>query len=83
MYKLEFDKDFKKMLKPLPKVAQEKILQAVEDLKKDPRPMNYEKLKGKNCYRVRWGKYRIIYRVFDDKLIVLVLDIDHRKDIYR
>jgi mRNA interferase RelE/StbE len=50
----------------------------------DPRPHGSEKLKGsRDQYRLRVGTYRVIYEIRDDRLIVLVLRIGHRKDVYR
>jgi len=50
----------------------------------DPRPTGCKKLEGStNTYRVRQGEYRIIYEVEDDRLVVLVVEIGHRKDVYR
>ena len=48
----------------------------------NPRPPGYKKLKGWNGYRIRVADYRIIYEVFDDELIVDVITLGHRKDIY-
>jgi mRNA interferase RelE/StbE len=57
---------------------------AIDDLGKNARPSGYVKLAGEpDLYRVRVGDYRIIYQVNDPKLIVLVLSIAHRREIYR
>ncbi len=48
----------------------------------DPRPHGYLKLKGREGYRIRIGNYRIIYEMIDDKLMVIVITISHRKDVY-
>jgi mRNA interferase RelE/StbE len=52
-------------------------------LEDNPRPINCKKLRVINAYRIRIGDYRIIYEIKDDILIVVVLKIGHRKDIYR
>jgi len=50
----------------------------------DPRPAGCNKLVGStNTYRIRQGDYRIIYEVEDERLVVLVVEIGHRKDVYR
>ncbi|WP_199563232.1 type II toxin-antitoxin system RelE family toxin [Runella aurantiaca] len=48
----------------------------------DPRPFGYKKLKGREAYRIRTGDYRVIYEIFDKKLIVQVIEIGHRREIY-
>ncbi|CAF3647514.1 unnamed protein product [Rotaria socialis] len=58
------------------------ILEAIDDLKEDPRPAGIKKLKGRDGYRVRVGSYRIIYEIIDNELIVDVIAVGHRKDIY-
>lgn len=55
---------------------------AIYDLAHDPRPMGYKKLKGSEAYRIRVGDYRIIYNIFDDMLIVDIIQLGNRKDIY-
>jgi mRNA interferase RelE/StbE len=49
----------------------------------DPRRMGSIKMQGEDAYRVRVGDYRIIYTIQDEKLIVLVVDVGHRRDVYR
>ena len=56
---------------------------AVDSLALNPRPPGCKKLRGRLGYRVRVGDYRIIYRVLDDRLIITVIAIGDRKDIYR
>jgi len=58
------------------------ILIAIENLAKNPRPQGYKKLKGREGYRIRVGNYRIIYEIFDEILLIDVIDLGHRKDIY-
>lgn len=82
-YQVEFECNIEKVLRKIPKHDIESIFKTLKELSEDPRPMYYEKLKNRQGYRVRCGKYRVIYKVEDEKLLILVLDIDHRKDIYR
>ena len=73
-----------KDLKQLPKPAQRRVGEAIDGLAKDPRPQGCEQLKGTEGFlRIRVGEYRIIYVVESRKIIVLVLRIGHRKDVYR
>jgi mRNA interferase RelE/StbE len=58
------------------------IKQAIYCLADNPRPQGYKKLKGRDGYRIRVADYRIIYDIFDDVLLVDVIDLGHRKDIY-
>jgi mRNA interferase RelE/StbE len=59
------------------------IKSAITSLANNPRPQGYKKLKGENAYRIRVGNYRIIYEIEDDKIIVIVVSVGHRKDIYK
>lgn len=71
-------------LSKLPHQAQRRITDKLVELSDNPRPSGVEKLAGgKNEYRVRVGSYRIIYAIEGDRLIVLVLRIADRKDVYR
>lgn len=83
-YKIEITASAEKSLKKIPKKDLEKIVEAIQVLAISPFPSGCRKLKGEeNVYRVRQGNYRIIYEIIDSKLIVLVLKIGHRKDIYK
>lgn len=82
-YKIEYDIDLAKTLTKIPKRDAKLIKEKIESLANDPRPYGSLKLSGKESYRIRQGKYRIIYKVFDQKLIILVLDVDNRKNVYR
>ncbi len=58
------------------------IKQAIYSLSKNPRPLGFIKMKGRNGYRIRVNDYRILYEIVDDMLMVEVIDLGHRKDIY-
>jgi len=58
------------------------ILVAIEALANEPRPQGYKKLKGRSAYRIRVGNYRIIYDIIDAELIIDVIAVGHRKEIY-
>lgn len=70
----EFDK--------LPKAAQERLASTIDALEIEPRPRGAIKLSGAEAYRIRVGNYRAAYAVKDEKLIVLVVSVGHRKDVY-
>jgi mRNA interferase RelE/StbE len=82
-YKLEFKASVAKDLRPIPKADVARILQRIENLQDDPRPPGSEKLSGRERYRIRQGIYRIICEVIDDHLIVTVVKLRHRRDVYR
>ncbi|OGJ93694.1 MAG: plasmid stabilization protein [Candidatus Raymondbacteria bacterium RifOxyC12_full_50_8] len=77
---------FKKALHVLEKIKgkdYERILHAIRSLSANPRPYGCKKLSGRDGWRIRVGVYRIIYEIHDRELIVLVVDIGHRREIYR
>jgi mRNA interferase RelE/StbE len=82
-YKIFFKKSVEKDFKVIPKKDMKKILDRIETLAEDPRPPGCEKLAGQQRYRLRQGRYRILYSIQDDELTVWVVKVGHRKDIYR
>lgn len=73
-----------KDLKKIEKYELKKISIKIDRLAKNPRPKNAKKLiNQKNLFRVRSGDYRIIYQIKDSVLLILVVKIGHRKDIYK
>ena len=82
-YKIFFKKSVGKDFKVIPKNDLKKILGRIEALAEEPRPPGCEKLTGQKKYRLRQGRYRILYSIQDDELTVWVVKVGHRKDIYR
>jgi len=85
-YTVRLAEKAKRTLAKVPQKEQAKIMDAIEELGLDPRPRGYVKLKGCSgaaMYRIQYGNYRIIYTVEDAKLLVLVVEVGDRKDIYR
>lgn len=82
-YKLVFKKSVSKDLRPIPNQDVARILQRMEELQENPRPLGSEKLSGHERYRIRQGVYRIIYEVTDKLLIVTVVKVGHRKAVYK
>lgn len=82
-YRIEFDINLDKALVKIPKKDAKFIKEKIDSLAVHPRPHGSIKLSGKELYRVRQGIYRIIYQILDKRLVVLILDVDGRKDIYR
>jgi mRNA interferase RelE/StbE len=70
-------------LKKLPRHVRLRVEEAIDGLAADPRPSGVKKLKGREAtYRIRVGRYRILYEVHDDVLEVLVVEAGHRRDVY-
>ena len=65
------------------KADRRRIIKRIQSLADDPRPRGSQKLSGNERYRVRQGRYRILYRIEDRELIVYVIKIGDRKNVYR
>ena len=73
-------RDIKKLARP----DQIRIIKRLESLSENPRPSGTKKLRGaEDLFRVREGNYRIIYQIQDELLVVLVVKVGHRREIYR
>lgn len=82
-YRVTFKKSVSKDLKSVPKSDVIKIISKIDSLAEDPRRAGAIKLSDNELYRIRQGLYRIIYEIKDRELIVLVIKIGHRSDVYR
>ncbi|MBE9004512.1 type II toxin-antitoxin system RelE/ParE family toxin [Fortiea sp. LEGE XX443] len=83
-YQIEITNRAAKQLKKLPEDIKIQIEEKIQELANNPRPNGVVKLEGEeDTYRVRVGKYRILYEIKDDLLIVKVVKISHRRDVYR
>ncbi len=82
-YKILIKPSAIKELKSLPKKDCRRITSKIQSLSKEPRPQGCEKLSAQERYRIRQGNYRIVYSIEDDKLIVYVVKIAHRRDVYK
>ena len=81
-YKVYLSKRAEKDLDNLSDLVANPILSAIANLAEEPRPKGCKKLKGREGYRIRIGNYRVIYIISDRQLIVEVIALGHRKDIY-
>jgi mRNA interferase RelE/StbE len=83
-YRIEVKRSAAKVLKKIPKPERKSISKKIDSLaEKLPNP-DITKMKGNNPFhKVRVGNYRIIYEIQDDALLILIVKIGHRKDIYR
>jgi mRNA interferase RelE/StbE len=82
-YRVEIEPSPRRALAKLPHQTATRIIRHLEALSADPRGMGAVKLSGHNAYRIRVGDYRVIYAILDDRMLVLVVDVGHRRDIYR
>ena len=84
MYKVILSKKAEKQLDNIPNPYYQSMKEQLKGLEYNPRPYGYRKLVGhSDLYRIKINNYRIIYSIYDDILKVEVINIDHRKQIYR
>ncbi len=84
-YKIKFEKKYLKDIEKIPKRARAHIVEGIHALADTPGPSGCKKLKGPSkepLYRIRCGDYRVIYTVRDKVLLVLVIEVGHRKNVY-
>jgi mRNA interferase RelE/StbE len=82
-YKVLIKPSAAKELETLPRKDRRRITTKIQSLADNPRPPGCQKLSGQEKYRVRQGNYRIVYEIQDKELIVLVVKVGDRKDIYK
>jgi mRNA interferase RelE/StbE len=82
-YTVLIERYAQKQIMKLDKKAISPIKTAIAGFADNPRPYGYKKLKGENAYRIRVGDYRVIYEIDDGKIIVTVVSVGHRKNIYK
>lgn len=83
MYRVVLSRAARKQLDDLPDDIAARILTRLENLQTDPRPADVKKLKGRDAWRVRVSDYRVIYIIDDKDLLVFVIRVGHRRDVYR
>ncbi len=82
-YELRFKPSVAKDLRGIPSADVRLILARIETLREDPRPPGSEKLSAQERYRLRQGDYRILYNVLDGQVIVEIVKVGHRREVYR
>ncbi len=83
-YNVELTRTAEKQLRRIAKRDRNRLVEAIRGLADRPRPNGARKLQGyDDVYRIRVGQYRVVYEVFDDRMVVIVLKVGHRKDIYK
>jgi mRNA interferase RelE/StbE len=84
VYAVEFLPSAARTLARLDAAVKRRIAAAVDRLAEDPRPNGAVKLRGNgDVWRTRVGDYRVLYAIEDDRLVVLIIKIGHRRDVYR
>lgn len=81
--KIVFTKSSEKELLSFNKPLREKIFKKIGQLAQNPYPHGSQKLEGGKGYRIRIGDYRVVYEVFKEKTVIVVIRIRNRKDVYR
>jgi mRNA interferase RelE/StbE len=83
-YRIEWKQSARKELRKVVKAAIPKILEAAAALAENPHPTSSKKLRGSEyTYRIRVGDYRVVYSVYSKVLVIEIVKVGHRKDIYR
>lgn len=82
-YEVVFKKSVARDLRELPREDVRRILSRIRSLTDDPRPTGCQKLAGGERYRIRQGVYRIVYAIEDARLVVVIVKVGHRRDVYR
>ena len=83
-YKISIKRSAVKEIEAIPhKKERQRIIRRIGQLADDPRPQGSRKLSGSDKYRIRQGSFRIVYSIEDTELIVMVVKVGHRKNVYR
>jgi len=82
-YSLVIRRSAAKELEALPLKDRRRVVKRIQRLANEPRPAGCEKLSGEEKYRLRQGDYRILYEIFDRELVVTVVKVGNRRDVYR
>ena len=82
-YEIIIERTARKALNAIQRADQIAIATAIADLADDPRPTGCIKMKGREAWRIRVGDYRVIYEIEDEILIISVVTIGHRREVYK
>jgi mRNA interferase RelE/StbE len=83
-YRVEIDTKAAREIRALPRQNQQRLTSKIQSLADNPRPPGCVKLSGgSNLWRIRVGVYRIVYQIQDDRLLITVVRVGHRRDVYR
>ena len=81
-YRVRIEKQASKALEKLDVVIQKRVVEVIRNLADNPRPRGSKKMKNREGWRVRIGDYRVIYGIDDERSLVSVAKIDHRREVY-
>jgi mRNA interferase RelE/StbE len=83
-YRIEVSATAERQIRKLPRTDQVRVIRVILALSRDPRPPGCRKLSGTDdVFRVRIGRYRVLYAIEDRRLVIIVLKVGDRKDVYR
>ena len=82
-YRIEVKPAARRAMKGLPRQVLERIDVAILGLATEPRPSGSIKMTNCEAWRVRVGDYRIVYEIHDAVLVVFIIDVGHRREVYR
>jgi len=83
-WRVEFTTQADRQFRKLPRAVQERLRPRIDALAANPRPDGATKLSGEDdLWRIRVGEYRVLYAVADEVLLVLVVKVGHRREVYR
>lgn len=83
MYTVEISKRARQDIAKLGRDLQERVAARLGELTQAPRPAGSKKLVGSEYWRIRIGDYRVVYSIEDKRLLVLVIRVAHRREVYR
>ena len=82
-YEIFIERRAQRALAKIVQPHRDRIISAVRHLSENPRPSGAKKLSGRDAWRIRIGSYRVLYEIHDAKLVVFVVEIGNRRDVYR
>ena len=83
MYQIELRRRAQRALDRLPRTDFQAVIEAIKGLARTPRPRGVEKVISTGLWRIRQGDYRIIYAIDDNRQIIIIVRVGHRREIYR
>jgi mRNA interferase RelE/StbE len=82
-YQIIIEKPARKEIQKINQADRVSIIQSIQELADEPRPNGCKKLKGREAWRIRVGDYRVIYEIQDNVLIITVITVGHRREVYK
>jgi mRNA interferase RelE/StbE len=82
-YTIEILRTARKQLERVEPQDQDRLISAILALAENPRPSGSKRLSGRLAWRIRVGAYRVIYEIHNDRLMILVVAVGHRREVYR